>query len=327
MATSLLPSIYLQPRLATIAPFEATELSQNRLKYASYSLMFPSVCAFLVLILIIVIGFFTIWRKDLQMNRANATAQLNDFKRNSVAALASAQHLNALNSMSSYATPAATLHHPTGGSNQCALASAGHFADELRDHSCGDEHLLNDACFQLASTNTANLAGLANGCANACNANCNHYTLNTFGPVYGQPPHDPNGEQFKDNLNNLNGTLNPKICQTMNKGDCHQDCHPDCHLALPTPYSTNQLEAYDRVLKQTTSISNQLANANLTNPICGQHTTYTVTPITTGSLGQQTAAGNQMAVPNFSFDRYNNCPGNPANSEHQYDIPIPPKWV
>lgn len=290
--------------------------------------MFPSVCAFLVLILIIVIGFFTIWRKDLQMNRANATAQLNDFKRNSVAALASAQHLNALNSLSTYATPATTLHHPAA--NQCAMAGTGHFADELREHSCvSDEHLLNDACFQLTSTNTATLAGLTNGCAN----NCNHYTLNTFAPVYGQTPHDPhhstNGaeQQFKDNLANLNST--PNIGQTMNgqlKSDCHQDCHPDCHLAMPTPYSSNQLEAYDRVLKQTTSISNQLANASLTNPICGQHT-YTVTPMTAGSLAQQTAAGNSMAVPNFSFDRYNNCPGNPANSEHQYDIPIPPKWV
>lgn len=303
--------------------------------------MFPSVCAFLVLILIIVIGFFTIWRKDIQMNRANATAQLNDFKRNSVAALASAQHLNALNSLSTYATPATTLHHQSGGGgsgNQCALAGAGHFADELREHSCvsaGEEHLLSDACFQLASTNNVNLTNLSNGCANACNNNCNHYTLNTFAPVYGQSTlshdhHPVNGDQqFKDNLNGTMNNVSQTINATLNKStDCHQDCHPDCHLGMPTPYSSNQLEAYDRVLKQTTSISNQLANASLANPICAQHT-YTVTPITTGLLNQQTTAGtgNQMAVPNFSFDRYNNCPGNPANSEHTYDIPIPPKWV
>ena len=309
---------------ATIAPFEANELGQNRLKYASYSLMFPSLFAFLVLILIIIVGFITIWRKDLQINRANTKAQLD-----SVAALASAQHLNAFNALSTYATPATTLHHhqSTGSSNQQCV---GHF-DELRgEHSCissnTEEHLLTDACFQL-NNNTPNTTNLsANNCSVGLN-NCNHYT---FAPVYGQSNlnhHDtPNltVDQFKElNQQTLQNTINTAI----NKSDC-QECHTDCHL-MPTPYASNQLD-YDRVIKQTTSISNQLANVNLANTqsICPQHT-YTVTPITTGTLNQQ--AANQLPAPTFTFDRYNNCPNaSVGNSEHTYDIPIPthtPKWV
>lgn len=286
--------------------------------------MFPSVCAFLVFILIIIVGFYTIWRKDIQMNQTNATAQLN---RNS-AALASVQHLNALNSFSSYATPATTLHHNTSSTNQC-----GHFDEQ--QHSCisGEEHLLTDACFQLSST-TAN-----NGCSNF-NNNCNHYTLNTFAPAYAQSNHDAQNstdqfKEFKESLNNCNNlnncntlnsaAINQAINTAINKPTDCQDCHSDCHL-MPTPYASNQID-YDRVLKQTTSISNQLANATLTNnTICTQHS-YTVTPITTGTLNQQ-ASTNQMPAPNFSFDRYNNCPnGTGNNSEHTYDIPIPPKWV
>lgn len=269
--------------------------------------MFPSVCAFLVLILIIIVGFFTIWRKDIQMNQANTTSQLN-----SVTALQQQQHLNALNALSTYATPSTTLHHQsTIPANQCA-----HF-DEFRDHSCvSGEELLTDACFQLSNTAT----NLSVGCGNLnCNNNCNNYTLNTFAPIYGGQSnlnHDTqnSNDQFKDLANNTLNTLNQ---QTITKTDCHSDCH-----LMPTPYASNQLNEYDRVIKQTNSISNQLA-ANLNGTICAQHT-YTVAP--TATLNQQTT--NQMQSTNYSpFDRYNNCATGNTNSEHTYDIPIPPKWV
>lgn len=277
--------------------------------------MFPSLCAFFVLILIIVVGFFTIWRKDVQMNRAN-TAQLN-----SVAAMAQHQHLNAFNALSTYATPSTTLHHQSATTGSSAANQCAHF-DDFREHSCvSGEELLTDACFQLSNT-TANLTS---GCGNSnCNNNCNNYTLNTFAPVYGQSTmnHDAQNstDQFKELANNVMNTLNQ---QTMNTAIGKGECHPDCHL-MPTPYASNQMTDYDRVLKQTTSITNQLA-PNLTNSICAQHT-YSVTPITTGTLNQATA--NQMPAPNFSFDRYNNCPNATGNgTEHTYDIPIPPKWV
>lgn len=289
--------------------------------------MFPSLCAFFVLILIIVIAFFTVWRKDIQMNDSATSAQLN-----SVAALTSAQHLNALNSLSTYATPATTLHHQSTGSsnNTCT-----HFDDQLRDqqqHNCinGDDHMLTEACFMSANGNS-----IPNGCGNVnCSSNCNNYT---FAPVYGQSTlntlHDQQtcssqiSDQFKElancntlgNLNTMN-TLN----QTMNT------LGKDCHLHMPTPYATNPLD-YDCVLKQTNSISNQLtSNLATNNSICAQHT-YTVQPITTNNLNQQNA--NQMPAPNFAFERYNNCPTNGTNgtnSEHTYDIPVPkltPKWV